>query len=260
MSCLPLCENKHGQRLSRNGRIPCRSSILLMTFVVIVCGFGGLLFHQQWSVTSTTIKKDTRQHPLPITSSQPTPTSLDRPHPAAIIANKRVDDILAAQSKTLAQAQARYTLRTGLTPPPHFNTFFEWASDRECLIDSYDQIQADFKPWYQLAASHPELFRQRLDRVMGIAETRNGTNLQAFAVSNGQATSATIDASPYGWAWQHILKIVSLFYSIFVLTLTYTLATAPFHASHHQLARRASKRFQHTSPRCPTTCLQGWKR
>ncbi|KAJ7751902.1 glycosyl transferase family 90-domain-containing protein [Mycena maculata] len=117
--------------------------------------------------------------PLPLT---------DDPNDPSVLARLAVDALYARQSTTLAQASARYSLRTKRPPPPNYDLWFRFARDRKCLIDEYDQIQRDFKPFYQLAETHPAYFQEMIDLAarqkveawpseMNIVEVRDG---QAF--------------------------------------------------------------------------------
>ncbi|KAJ7836894.1 glycosyl transferase family 90-domain-containing protein [Mycena olivaceomarginata] len=94
----------------------------------------------------------------------------------SIVAREAVDALYARQSTTLAQASGRYTLRTGHPPPPHYENLFTFAREKGCLIDEYDQIHHDFKPFYQLARANASSFQDMIDhlhggqhRVLGVA-------------------------------------------------------------------------------------------
>jgi hypothetical protein len=75
-----------------------------------------------------------------------------------------LEALFARQSQTLAQAAARYSLKTNRPPPPGFDAWFQFAKKHECLIDDYDQIQRDFEPFYQLAMDNPAHFKDMIDR------------------------------------------------------------------------------------------------
>lgn len=79
--------------------------------------------------------------------------------------------IFAHQSKTLATARARYTLKNNRAPPPGYDAWFRWAREKRCLIDGYDQIHRDFEPFYQTAARNRthfgEMVRRGADLVRG---------------------------------------------------------------------------------------------
>ncbi|KAJ7641129.1 glycosyl transferase family 90-domain-containing protein [Roridomyces roridus] len=79
-------------------------------------------------------------------------------------ADLAVDALYARQSTTLVQAAARYSLRTGRDPPPNYDRWFQFARDRKCLVDEYDQIHRDFKPFYQLAERNKEYFGRIVNR------------------------------------------------------------------------------------------------
>lgn len=89
-----------------------------------------------FSVTSTRIP------PVP----SPTPSAVPE---VIAIANRRVDNIIARQSKTLAQARARYSLKTGREPPPLYDNFYKFATEKKCLIDDYDQVY-EVSPKYHI--------------------------------------------------------------------------------------------------------------
>ncbi|KAF8208816.1 glycosyl transferase family 90-domain-containing protein [Mycena galopus ATCC 62051] len=72
--------------------------------------------------------------------------------------------LFARQSQTLAQASARYSLKTDRPPPPNFDKWFAFAKEKKCLIDEYDQVLRDFEPFYQLAAENPAHFADMIDR------------------------------------------------------------------------------------------------
>ncbi|KAJ7254499.1 hypothetical protein C8J57DRAFT_1473538, partial [Mycena rebaudengoi] len=79
-------------------------------------------------------------------------------------ARTHVDALYPRQSQTLSQASARYTLRTGLAPPPDYDRWFTYAIERKCLVDDYAQVARDFAPFYQLAARDPRFFFARWSR------------------------------------------------------------------------------------------------
>ncbi|KAF7297401.1 CAP10 domain-containing protein [Mycena indigotica] len=78
-------------------------------------------------------------------------------------ADQDIIDLYARQSKTLEEATARYTLKTGRQPPPNFDKWFQFAQEGHCLIDDYDRIDQDFAPFYQLANQNPRHFRNMVE-------------------------------------------------------------------------------------------------
>ncbi|KAJ7476359.1 glycosyl transferase family 90-domain-containing protein [Mycena galericulata] len=106
--------------------------------------------------------------------------NLDATDPS-VVAQLAVDALYARQSTTLAQATARYTLRTKRTPPPNYELWYQFAQEKKCLIDDYDQIHRDFKPFYQLAERNSTFFQEMIDRaarevcrVICVVEVRDG--------------------------------------------------------------------------------------
>lgn len=146
-----------------------------------------------------------RTNVTPTTYSKPVATA----HPAVIAANERVDEFLEFQSKSLVQARARYTLRTRNPPPPQYDEFYNYAVQHKCLIDSYEQVAADFAPWYQLTKTDPSIFVQRLARAWDITATSNKSRMQAFTVEKGNVSSVGQFEMPYKEEWVRILTWVS---------------------------------------------------
>ncbi|KAJ7118268.1 hypothetical protein C8R44DRAFT_738214 [Mycena epipterygia] len=89
--------------------------------------------------------------------------SVHSPDPSTT-ARIAVDELYARQSTSLAQASARYSLRTQRPQSPTYDRWYQFARDRKCLIDDYDQIHPNFKPFYQLAQQDPRYFQMMIDR------------------------------------------------------------------------------------------------
>ncbi|KAF8186571.1 glycosyl transferase family 90-domain-containing protein, partial [Mycena galopus ATCC 62051] len=100
-----------------------------------------------------------------------------------------VDALYARQSTTLTQASGRYTLRTGRPPPPYYEQWFNFAREKKCLIDEYEQIHDDFQPFYQLSRDNVTSFQDMLDRASravriccpGLSSTGFDANKDIFA-------------------------------------------------------------------------------
>jgi hypothetical protein len=90
------------------------------------------------------------------------PPPAEAPHVTA--ARLEIDALFARQSRTLAQATARYALKSSRAPPPNFDHWFRFARENKCLVDEYDQIHRDFAPFYQLAKEDPAFFQKMIDR------------------------------------------------------------------------------------------------
>ncbi|KAF7340531.1 CAP10 domain-containing protein [Mycena sanguinolenta] len=118
-----------------------------------------LSHHLPSPAPSQSTNDDTPAIPPPPPAPSPAELDLDDP---AVAARVSVDALFARQSKTLSQASARYTLRTKRSPPPNYALWFHFAKEHNCLIDDYDQIHRDFKPFYQLAEKHPKYFQEMI--------------------------------------------------------------------------------------------------
>lgn len=123
-------------------------------------------------------------------------------------ASRAIQDLFARQSRTVQQARARYSLRTGRAPPERYDEWFEFATKGRCLIDDYDQIARDFAPFYEREQIDPGSFRRMVEKVSaGGGGGRLG--VKALSVWNGRIIvhgwRIGID-----WAWRHTLRRVSL--------------------------------------------------
>ncbi|OAX79750.1 hypothetical protein ACJ72_05926 [Emergomyces africanus] len=110
-----------------------------------------------------------------------------KPHPVAQLfnnANKKFDNVLAKQSKTLKDAVDEYRRRYKMPPPPKFDVWFKFAQKRGVrLIDEYDTIYHSLLPFWGL---EPELVRSRAREVIGFD---NG--VIAVLIRNGKVSKVT---------------------------------------------------------------------
>ncbi|KAF7314185.1 CAP10 domain-containing protein [Mycena kentingensis (nom. inval.)] len=140
---------------------PCRYWTPFVGTLFLVSFCSGALYlhprHHHWGIYS----------PDPARTGLATPNS-SVPDLAATNTFDAVDapvlDLFARQSRTLEQATARYTLRTGREPPLNYEKWFRFAQEGQCLIDEYDRIRRDFEPFYQIARDHPEYFPKMLEK------------------------------------------------------------------------------------------------
>ncbi|KAJ7244616.1 glycosyl transferase family 90-domain-containing protein [Mycena haematopus] len=109
--------------------------------------------------------------------------TLDETADPATLARHDVDTLFARQSKTLEQASARYTLRTGRQPPPYYASWYSFAREKHCLIDEYAQIHRDFQPFYQLAEEGVTLFQGMIDRA---ARALDDSEIAWMDIRNGE--------------------------------------------------------------------------
>ncbi|KAJ6557370.1 glycosyl transferase family 90-domain-containing protein [Mycena vulgaris] len=97
------------------------------------------------------------------------------------LAQLSLDALLVRQSRTLAQAVARYSLKSARPPPPNFDRWFTFAREHKCLIDDYDQIQRDFEPFYQLARDNPTHFQRQIS-----PKKQEAIGLTAIGIKDGK--------------------------------------------------------------------------
>ncbi|KAJ6452497.1 glycosyl transferase family 90-domain-containing protein [Mycena sanguinolenta] len=144
----------------------------------------------------STIEAPSPSPPPPPPTASPDELDLEDP---AIAARLSVDALFARQSKTLAQAAARYTLRTKRSPPPNYALWFQFAKENNCLIDDYEQIHRDFKPFYQLAEKHPKYFQEMIKLAEKQVEEHPFAEIVAVKVLNGETSISGY--TPYA-TWQ----------------------------------------------------------
>jgi hypothetical protein len=70
------------------------------------------------------------------------------------LANKQFDDQLTEESHTLSEAAAAYRKRRGRHPPPGFDQWYAFATERNAvMVESFwDQIYHDLEPFWALPA------------------------------------------------------------------------------------------------------------
>ncbi|KAK7051881.1 CAP10 domain-containing protein [Favolaschia claudopus] len=139
-------------------------------------------------------------------TSAPPPTS--PPHttqsPSAA-AQAAVDALYARQSTTLEQASARYSLRTDRPPPPNYDRWFDFAREKSCLIDEYDRVHRDFKPFYQLARRDPRIFQDMIDRATRVLDSEQ-VGIGRVEIRDGEVELSMSGYSAYAdWQdnWRH---------------------------------------------------------
>jgi hypothetical protein len=83
------------------------------------------------------------------------------PHITAV--RLELDALFLRQSQTLAQATARYSLKTRRPPPRNFDPWLSWfrfVGEKKCLVDEYDLITGISN---RLARDDPAFFQERID-------------------------------------------------------------------------------------------------
>lgn len=83
-------------------------------------------------------------------------------------ANQQFDDMMRHESHTLSAAAAAYRARRGRHPPPGFDQWYTFATERKAVVveDFWDQIYHDLEPFWALSAA--ELRRGAWDYEMTI--------------------------------------------------------------------------------------------
>ncbi|KAJ7268166.1 glycosyl transferase family 90-domain-containing protein [Mycena haematopus] len=136
----------------------------------------------------------------PLTSFESGPDSeVDSDDPVTA-ARLSVDELFARQSSSLNRAMARYSLKTGRPPPRNYDKWFEFAKEKSCLIDDYDRIHRDFKPFYQLAEDDPQFFQRRLDIAFKMME-QNTKEMDNVVIKDGQVFMPEIHSNSYWDTW-----------------------------------------------------------
>ncbi|KAJ7220860.1 glycosyl transferase family 90-domain-containing protein [Mycena pura] len=121
--------------------------------------------------------------------------------------------LLAVQPASLRAARARYALKTGRTPPRGFDAFFDFARERQCLVDGYDGVHADFAPFWRaemkVAASERGgsrgWFRERVEKMAEKlkVDTRGITTLK---VSGGSVRLPDTGRGYFDEAWERTIS------------------------------------------------------
>ncbi|KAJ6623262.1 glycosyl transferase family 90-domain-containing protein [Mycena sp. CBHHK59/15] len=117
---------------------------------------------------------------------------------ALTAARLSVDALYHRQSRSLAQASARYTLRNGRSPPPNYEKWYNFAREKKCLIDEYDQIYRDFEPFYQLATENPAHFREMVERA---SEKVRSAEVAVVEINNSEVQIVAESGTAYTYYW-----------------------------------------------------------
>jgi hypothetical protein len=107
------------------------------------------------------------------------------------------DYTAAANSRTLRAAVDEYNRRYGRPPPPGFDIWFQFATDRRIkVINEYDQIVEDLRPFWGI---EPKILRERIAHVAG-------NPLNNFAQISIRGNEATIGVSPQWRVFSPVLS------------------------------------------------------
>jgi hypothetical protein len=117
---------------------------------------------------------------------QPTPGLNTQPshrHPIEeLILKGQADlvDLVDGQSKTFDEAKKEYLRRYSRDPPPGFDKWFDYAKSRESvLIDNFDTIDDNLKPYWQIS---PQRLLEGIDHV----SSTEALALRKCGVENGK--------------------------------------------------------------------------
>ncbi|KAI7494516.1 glycosyltransferase family 90 protein [Hortaea werneckii] len=88
---------------------------------------------------------------------------------------------LQSQSQSLESAATQYTKRYNLPPPPNFDKWYEYATERDVqLIDEYDTIYHSLLPFWALS---PATIRSRVREACGFQDN----NLMCLLIRDGKS-------------------------------------------------------------------------
>ncbi|KAI4960849.1 hypothetical protein J4E86_002475 [Alternaria arbusti] len=112
----------------------------------------------------------------------PVSVDLTKGHPAAQLIDAAEADFqgtLNRQSKSLADAVREYRRRNGISPPPHFDKWYEFATrNGVVMIDEYDTINEMLLPFWALK---PSTIRSRIANALG----HEDSSMLAIAIRHG---------------------------------------------------------------------------
>ncbi|KAF7341137.1 CAP10 domain-containing protein [Mycena venus] len=134
-------------------------------------------------------------------NSPPTTSSIGAPLDDPVVAARlSVDALFARQSSNIDHAMARYSLKTGRPPPRNYDKWFSFAREKSCLIDDYDQVHRDFKPFYQLAEEDPSFFQRRLDVALALMK-ENRKGMDNVVIKDGMVFMPEGHSNDYWDTW-----------------------------------------------------------
>ncbi|WWD18593.1 hypothetical protein CI109_103046 [Kwoniella shandongensis] len=118
----------------------------------------------------------------------------EAPHPIPLLLDlgeKRWEELLSRQSRTLSEAVREYTRRYGRRPPKGFDVWWDFAMQHNLVLpDEYDRINLDLAPFFALPKDE---MKRRMTMVEDMAETFT------LIIENGQVDIQIKD--PGGLEW-----------------------------------------------------------
>ncbi|KAF2203834.1 hypothetical protein GQ43DRAFT_389196 [Delitschia confertaspora ATCC 74209] len=111
----------------------------------------------------------------------------------------------AASSKTLAHAVTRYKERYSRDPPPGFDKWYQYATDRNSLvIDDFDNIEDDLKPFWSLS---PTELRERTAFLLADEHSALG----GISIRNGKVESMPGVPGTHQWMVDGTIEMIKKF-------------------------------------------------
>lgn len=106
------------------------------------------------------------------------------PRPSQSYSHAAVAALLESQTQSLPLTRAHYSLQNhNRPPPPHFDKWFHFAQENNCPVNMYEQVFADFAPFYDLEDKQPGWFKERVQRLTRAEHTA----LKVVRIVNGVA-------------------------------------------------------------------------
>lgn len=111
-------------------------------------------------------------------------------------AEESFQDTLARQVKSLDEAAKAYRARRGRHPPPGFDTWYNYATERDAVLveDFFDRIYDDLGPFWGMDP-------RRMRKQAHAAEQR-------VVVRNGTASQKTDQERPWMNLWEDLIKTI----------------------------------------------------
>ncbi|KAJ7750738.1 glycosyl transferase family 90-domain-containing protein [Mycena maculata] len=149
-----------------------RHRLLILVLAAVVVATSTLTSIYREDFSRAVVAMSFLSSEMPAQDPETTEPDSEEPFDPVELARLSVDALLSRQSTTLETAVARYILKTRRPPPPNYDQWFQFAQERSCLIDEYDQIHRDFEPFYQMAMENPKEFQEMVNRGAAVIEQK----------------------------------------------------------------------------------------
>ncbi|KAJ7620445.1 hypothetical protein FB45DRAFT_930229 [Roridomyces roridus] len=136
-------------------------------------------------------------------------SSVNVPNKQTLAAEAAIAALRASQPSSLSGARTRYTEKTGRPPPHGFDAFYAFATveERQCLVDAYNSVYADFAPFWVMENAREERgwFRERV----GVVEKRlaegDSHGVTALRVRDGRVVRPEYQGTYFDEAWEETI-------------------------------------------------------